>query len=105
MRNLFALMFLSFCITSHIQSIVDSIHVTLTSQCGTLDVGVSGWYNGAVPAYLGHAAWGGYSPYADQVEEIQPGHFEASLYVDTWIPWVDLPHQSTRQITTDAPSY
>ena len=83
-------MFLSFCIASHSQSIVDSIHVTLTSQCGALDVGVSGWYNGAVPAYLGHAAWGGYSPYAEQVEEIQPGHFEASLYVDTWNGWFPL---------------
>ena len=80
MRNLLALLFLSFCLASHSQSLVDSIHVTLTSFCGNLDVEVTGWYNGSDPAYLGHAIWGGYAPISlDGGFEIQPGYFNVSL--------------------------
>ncbi len=90
MRNLLALLFLSFSLSSHSQSLVDSIQVTLTSYCGSLEAVVTGWYNGSDPAYLGHAVWGGFLPYGDQGEEIQPGHFEADLFVDNWVGWFPL---------------
>ena len=80
MRNLLAILFLSFSLASHSQSLVDSTHVTLSSFCGTLDVEVTGWYNGSDPAYLGHAVWGGYAPMSlDGGIEIQQGYINVSL--------------------------
>lgn len=70
MRNLLVLLFLPLSLASYSQNLVDSLHVTLTSHCSMLDVEVTGWYNGVAPAYLGHAAWGGYGPMSFDGEEI-----------------------------------